>query len=512
MTGKALQSLITAWTLLVSRRFDALPPRHASVPGYVIAAVGTGAALWLQITLPPVTGGRIAFALIVMVIFGSALTGGFWPALMATSLTMFGMLVIQSPHEGLADQLSMIVVYLLTGCLIAWGGDTARRSRRDAELALRKSDESEEQVHSILRTVPDAGIVIDEKGCIVSFNAAAENQFGYRESEVRGRNVSILMPEPYRSAHDGFLHRYATTGEKRIIGIGRIVAAQRADGSTFPIRLSVGEFHSAGRTYYTGFIHDLTGRANAETQLEQLHGELARLSRLNELGEMASTLAHELNQPLSAIANYVQGSLRLLKSNDHKSVSLVQSALEEVAKQSLRAGKIIRHLRQAATHGATEMKSDSLRAVIEEAAALALAGSREKGIRSVFSYQAKADKVLVDRIQIQQVLINLIRNAGDAMRQMDRRELTLSTLTIDPQTIAVEVADTGPGIADDVAQQLFAPFVTTKPDGMGIGLAISKRIIEAHEGKIDVRRNADGGATFRFTLPVLDERVFLEDK
>lgn len=512
MTGKTLLSLITAWTSSVLRRLNPLMPRYAFLPGYLIAITGTGAALWLQITLPPVTGGRIAFALIVLAIFAAALTGGFWPALMATSLTMFGMLIIRSPGEGLADQLSLIAVYLLTGCLIAWGGDSARRSRSDARLALQKSEESEEQVRSILQTLPDAGIVIDGKGCIVSFNAAAERQFGYAEAEVRGRNVNILMPEPYHSAHDGYLHRYASTGEKRIIGIGRVVAAQRADGSTFPIMLSVGEFRSAGRTYYAGFVHDLTERANAETQLEQLHGELARLSRLNELGEMASTLAHELNQPLSAIANYVQGSVRLLKTNDPGSGPLVQSALEEVARQSLRAGRIIHHLRQSATHGSTEMKSDSLRSVIEEAAALALAGSKQKGIKAVFSYQAEADKVLVDRVQIQQVLINLIRNAGDAMRHSDRRDLTLSTLMIDAQTIAVEVADTGPGIADEIAQQLFDPFVTTKPGGMGIGLAISKRIIEAHEGKIDVRRNGNGGATFRFTLPVLDESMFPGDK
>ena len=191
-------------------------------------------------------------------------------------------------------------------------------------------------------------------------------------------------------------------------------------------------------------------------------------------------------------------------------VPVVRSALEEAAKQSLRAGKIIHHLRQSATHGTTEMKRDSLRSIIEEAAALALAGSKEKGIKTIFDYRAETDTILADRVQIQQVLINLIRNAGEAMRQSPRRELTLTTEMADPHTVAVEVGDSGPGIADDIAQQLFQPFVTSKPGGMGIGLAISKRIIEAHDGEISVRRNEEGGATFRFTLPVLYDD--LDDK
>ena len=177
----------------------------------------------------------------------------------------------------------------------------------------------------------------------------------------------------------------------------------------------------------------------------------------------------------------------------------------------MRAGKIIHHLRESATHGATELKSDSLRNIIEEAAALALAGSKEKGIKAVFDYQASGDIVLVDRVQIQQVLINLIRNAGEAMRGANWRQLTLTTLDADAETVAVEVADTGHGIGDDVAPQLFQPFVTSKPGGMGIGLAISKRIIEAHDGQINVRRNADGGATFRFTLPLLHDETSSED-
>ncbi len=479
--------------------------RFSGPPAYAFAIIGSLAVVGLQFLLGPATGGRIAFSLIVLITFLAALLGGFIPGILCTAITLIGALLIRGPGESFGANLSLVAVYLITGCIIAATGDMARRSRRDALSAKEKLDQSEEQVRSIFRTIPDAGIVIDSEARIVSFNAAAERQFGYTEAEVRGKNVDMLMPQPYRAEHDGYMHRYLTTGEKRIIGIGRVVAAQRADGSTFPIMLSVGEFRAAGKPYFTGFIRDLTERADAEAQLQQMHGELARLSRLNELGEMASTLAHELNQPLSAVANYVQGSIRLLKDATDEPAPMVRQALEEAAKQSLRAGKIIHHLRQSATHGTTEMKRDSLRSILEEAAALGLAGSKEKGIKPLFDYQAEADTVLVDRVQIQQVLVNLIRNASEAMRPVERKELTIRTTMLDPESLAVEVADTGPGISEDIAQQLFQPFVTSKPGGMGIGLAISKRIIEAHDGEISVWRNENGGATFRFTLPVLYE-------
>ncbi|MGZ3304788.1 MAG: two-component system sensor histidine kinase NtrB, partial [Asticcacaulis sp.] len=396
------------------------------------------------------------------------------------------------------------LLYAAVGGVVAWMGEQLQAVRRRTAAVEEQLSHREEQIRAILATVPDAAIVIDDKGHIISFNTAAQTQFGYSEAEVRGRNVSMLMPEPYRGEHDGYMARYNTTGERRIIGIGRVVAAQRADGSTFPVMLTVGEVRSGDKVYFTGFIRDLTERTDTQARLDQLHGELARLSRLNELGEMASTLAHELNQPLSAIANYVQGSIRLLKDLDAEPVNMVRDALEETARQSLRAGRIIHHLRESATHGTTEMKRESLRSVLEEAAALALAGTREQGIKTLFDYRAQADAVFVDRVQIQQVLINLIRNAGEAMRAENRRQVTLSTAMADDGHVAVEVADTGPGISDEVAQQLFQPFVTSKPGGMGIGLAISKRIIEAHDGEISVFRNSDGGATFRFTLPVAD--------
>jgi two-component system sensor kinase FixL len=267
--------------------------------------------------------------------------------------------------------------------------------------------------------------------------------------------------------------------------------------------LAVGEMRSSGKTYFTGFIRDLTERQESASRLEDAQGELARLARLNELGEMASTLAHELNQPLAAIANYVQGCVRLLDKVEEEHAVRMRGALSETAKQALRAGDIIRHLREFVTRGETEKQAADMKALVEEAGALALVGSRERGIKSVFEFRSTDDAVLVDRVQIQQVLTNLIRNAMEAMRDSDRKELTIATFNDQPGWLTVTVSDTGPGISEEVAAQLFRPFVTTKAGGMGIGLSISKRIVESHGGEISVRKNEAGGAIFTITLPTV---------
>ena len=179
--------------------------------------------------------------------------------------------------------------------------------------------------------------------------------------------------------------------------------------------------------------------------------------------------------------------------------------MDETARQALRAGDIIRHLREFVTRGETEKKPEDIKKLVEEAGALALVGSRERGVKSVFDFAAQNDRVLVDKVQIQQVLINLLRNAMEAMRESPVRQLTVRTSPAPDGDIAVEVSDTGTGISDEVASQLFHPFVTSKPGGMGIGLSISKRIIESHGGQIEARKNDAGGATFHFTLPTMTE-------
>lgn len=369
--------------------------------------------------------------------------------------------------------------------------------RRAAEDALRSQ---ESHLRSILSTVPDAMIVIDDQGMILSFSAAAERLFGYTEAELRGANVSILMPSPDRDRHDNYIRRYLETGEKRIIGIGRVVFAQRKDGSTFPMELSIGEATGEAHPLFTGFIRDLTERQKTEERLESLQSELIHVSRVSAMGTMASTLAHELNQPLTAIANYVEASRDMLAKPEPDDFPMIREALDDTAKEALRAGHIVRRLRDFVARGEVEKTIENLPTLINEAAVLGLIGAREKAVEPRFDLNPYASPVLVDKVQIQQVLINLIRNAVEAMADGPVRRLTVSSRLDVPGFVRVIVADTGPGISPEVAAQLFTAFVSTKADGMGLGLSICRTIVEANGGRIWAQPGEEGGTEFHFTL------------
>lgn len=370
--------------------------------------------------------------------------------------------------------------------------------QKRAEEALRTR---ESHLRSILDTIPDAMIVIDERGLMQSFSSAAERLFGYTGAEAIGQNVKVLMPEPDRSRHDRYLDRYQTTGERHIIGIGRIVSGRRKDGTTFPMHLSIGEMTSQGERYFTGFVRDLTEHQQTQARLQELQSELVHVSRLSAMGEMASALAHELNQPLSAISNYMKGSRRLLAGSDDPNVVKIETALDRAAEQAIRAGQIIRRLRNFVSRGESERRVESVAKLIEEAGALGLTGAREQGVLLRFDLDPAHDLVLVDRVQVQQVLVNLFRNALEAMAKSPRRELVAANAPAADDMIEITISDTGHGFAEDVEKNLFQTFFTTKETGMGVGLSISRSIIEAHGGRMLARTNAAGGATFCFTLP-----------
>jgi two-component system sensor kinase FixL len=361
---------------------------------------------------------------------------------------------------------------------------------------------SEIHLRSILATIPDAMVVIDETGHILSFSTAAERMFGYNEDEVLGENVSMLMPSPDRERHDSYLNNYMTTGDRKIIGIGRVTTARHRDGFTFPIELSVGEASLDGKRIFTGFIHDITQRQKVERRLQDLQSELAHVGRVSEMASFASSLAHELNQPLTAIANYCEAARDLIGNGaDDETLETVREALDEAAKESVRAGQIVRRLRNFISRGETEQRVESLARLITEANALALVGSREHGIEVQVQLDPDADLVFVDRIQIQQVLTNLIRNAIDAMIDSSQRSLVIRTVAEPEEFVTVSVEDTGPGISESVAAELFQPFVTSKASGMGIGLSICRTIVESHGGRIWFETRSGGGTAFHFTLP-----------
>ena len=358
----------------------------------------------------------------------------------------------------------------------------------------------EAHLRSILETAPDAIVVIDVKGYMLSFSASAERMFGYKEEEVLGENVSILMPSPDRERHDGYLERYMRTGERRIIGIGRVLTARHREGATFPIELSVGEARIGDDRVFTGFIRDLTERQQAELRVHDLQSVLAHVQRVSEMGTLATSLAHELNQPLTAIANYVETARDLLENPTGEVIETVREALAESAAQSVRAGQIVRRLRDFIARGESERRIESLQRLVTEASALALVGSGEQSLEVDVRLDPDADRVLVDRIQIQQVLLNLIRNAIEAIADSPLKRLLVSADKEPDGMVRVTVADSGPGLAEDIAEHLFEPFRSTKETGMGLGLSISATIVAAHGGRIWAEPSKLGGTAFHFTV------------
>jgi len=373
--------------------------------------------------------------------------------------------------------------------------DISKQKKVEGELKTR-----EEHLRSVLEIVPDAMIVIDDRGIIRSFSAAANRLFGFAASETIGRNVSMLMPEPDRSRHDSYIARYRDTGDAHVIGVGRFVTGQRQDGSTFPLHLSLVETRSGEGRHFTGFVRDLTERQETQAKLQELQSELAHMSRLTAMGEMASTLAHELNQPLAAVGNFLNGCRQLLEGSQDPVTSKVQDALGMAAEQIVRAGQIIRHLRDFVARGETEKRIERVAKLIEEAGALAFVGAREQGIKIHFAVDPSVNNVVADKIQVQQVLINLLLNAIEAMQHSTRRELTLFVAPAKDNMVAFSVSDTGTGVPDDIAPRLFEPFMTTKLQGMGVGLSISRTIVESHGGRIWAEPNEGGGSIFHFTL------------
>ena len=480
------------------------PAGLGSPRGYAIALIATAIALSVRLLLGPFLEGRLLLVLFVPAVLVAGGLGGLGPGLFAMVLSLLcagGIIVVSAAHSvpNLVDLLAFSVVSIG----IASFGDRLQRSRTEAAAQNRTLLAREAHVQSILDTVPDAMIVIDERGIMSSLSSAAERLFGYAAADVIGRNVKMLMPSPYREGHDGYIGRYLTTGERRIIGIGRVVVGERKDGSTFPMELSVGEMRSNEQRFFTGFVRDLSERQLAEARLQELQSELVHISRLTAMGEMASTLAHELNQPLSAIANYMKGSRRLLESGTDERSAMIRDAMDRAAEQALRAGEIIRRLRDFVSRGESEKQVESIAKLVEEASALALVGAKEHGVRVTFNFDPRADLVLADRVQVQQVLLNLMRNAVEAMAESNRRELVLSTEIADDNMIRFNVADTGPGIAEEIREQLFQPFVTTKRQGMGVGLSISRTIIDSHGGRIWAEPYPGGGTMFSFTLRAL---------
>jgi two-component system sensor kinase FixL len=357
---------------------------------------------------------------------------------------------------------------------------------------------------ALMAAAVDGIILIDGSGRILAFNPAAERMFGYRAGEVLGRDVSVLMPATYAEHHQRYMDNYMETGVRRIIGIGREVQARRQDGTVFPIDLSVGEVETGGERRFVGIIRDISARKEAEREVRDLQERLARVARFSTMGEMAAGLAHEINQPLAAISTYAQAGERMIGTDPPPDLGDLREICSKIRQQSERAGEVIRRLRGFLRKQNLERGEVCCNQLIGEVLMLAEVDARAHGIELRTALADDLPPVNVDAVEIQQVVLNLVRNAVDAMSEARLRNggILIETRALDDDTIEIAVTDHGPGVVGDIARSIFHPFVTSKQGGLGVGLSISRTIVQAHGGRLYFEPNPAGGTVFRFTLPL----------
>ena len=457
--------------------------------GYGVAVMVVAASVLLRQALGPWLGLKVPYIHFFPAILIAGWYGGFGPGVAATALSTLAAMYFFLPPPGLAvddpADLFSLAFFALTGLMIAWLNHLRRTAEASQRTITAQSTARAERLDAVFNTTVDGIIVIDAKGRIEEINRGAVRLFGYPESEVLGRNVSMLMPSPYHEEHDGYLHRYLSTGVARVIGTGREVTARRKNGTTFPVHLSVGQFDLEGKRKFTGILHDLSGRAKMEEQLR----ERAALARL---GEMAAVIAHEVRNPLAGIRGAVQTIATRLAAE-----SSDQAMMKEIVTRIDSLNEMMKDLLLFARPPQPRPKPTEIVPLVQMTANLLKEDPALLGIR--VDVEGSSPAVLVDAEMLKIVFQNLLVNGAHAMRGQGR--IRVDVKTIDTSCV-ISFTDHGPGIAAEVREKIFMPFFTTKSRGSGLGLPTAKRLVEAQSGDISIECPQTGGTTVTVTLPV----------
>jgi PAS domain S-box-containing protein len=363
----------------------------------------------------------------------------------------------------------------------------------------------EEQARLIVDSALDAVVVMDAEGLITDWNRQAEETFGWTRSEALGRRmVETIVPPEYRSSHERGLERFLETGQGPVLNRRIEITALRRDGPEFPVELSITPLKSGDIWTFSSFIRDITARKRAEEDLRNAQAQLAHVNRVMTMGELAASIAHEVNQPLAAIIASGDSCTAWL-GNEPPNLDKARAAADRIMQAATQASDIVQRIRALFRKTTSIAIPLEINQVITETISLVGSEAQRKGVSLNTELAANLPAVLGDRIQLQQVILNLAINGTEAMSALEDqpRRLVIQTKLSQEREVLVSVADTGPGIDPRQMTQLFAPFFTTKPDGIGMGLSISRTIIETHGGRLWAAANQPRGAVFHFALPAM---------
>jgi PAS domain S-box-containing protein len=389
---------------------------------------------------------------------------------------------------------SFLVVLLAMAYELGW--DVVHAAQLATQLR-----SSEARFRSVVESVPNVILVVDDAGVITFANANSEAVFGYRRDEIVGQRVEMLLPERLRVSHLPLRADYARHPEARPMGAGRELFAQRKDGVEVPVEVGLSPMRGADKLFVLVSLVDVSERRRYEREAVKRRDELAHLSRVAMLGELSGSLAHELNQPLAAILSNAQAAQRFL-ARDPPALDAVSDILSDIVKNDRRAGAVIQRLRSLLRKEEAERQPLVFNDIVAESLQLMRSDLLNRQVSVLTELAPGLPKVSGDRVQLQQVLLNYVINGCDAMDgQSVDRSLLVRTQPANGGGIEVAVSDHGTGIPPDDIERIFEPFMTTKPRGMGLGLAICRSIVEAHGGKAWASNNAHRGATLHFELP-----------